>query len=162
MRRTGYFRALPALAVLATASISARAEVPQSHVVAPKEDRQSPRERELQEADARRKVDKAIPGGRWVTAHREARRQRTVGIVFTSIGGFFTPVGALVLIDGKGKPGGGLTGWGSVIGGTILGIGATSLVIGIPMLVTGISESQARLVPTVQVGPRSAGLTWSF
>jgi hypothetical protein len=161
MRAVSCLRALPILAVLTIASASARAEVPQSRVLPPKEDRLGPRERALQEDEGKRVAEKEANPGQWIAAHRTARRMRSAGIALTAVGLTFAPLGGTLLAESLSKPRG-ETPWGTLLGGGMLAIGGLSLTVGIPMLVSGVSGSRAAVMPAIQVGPRSAALTWSF
>jgi hypothetical protein len=156
MRSFAFFCALPALALLAFTPTAARAEVPQSRVASPAENRVGPREPDRDEAGQRRFLS---PQERAV-AHREARRMRSAGIAFTSIGLGFVPLGSMFFYAGRKE--GGLSGPTDLIGGALLGIGGLSLVMGIPMMIGGVRESRATAMPTIQIGPKSGSLTWTF
>jgi hypothetical protein len=156
MRFFTFLCALPALTLLALAPTSARAEVPQSHVTPPTENHVGPRERDRDESEQRLILS---PGER-AAAHRSARRTRTAGIVFTSIGLGFLPLGSTFLLAGRKE--GGMSGPVDLIGATLVGVGGFSLLMGIPMLIGGVRDTRATAMPAIQIGPKSGSLTWTF
>jgi hypothetical protein len=156
MRSFTFLCALPAFALLAFTSTSARAEVPQSRVAPPAESRVGPREPDRDEAGQRRFLSSRDR----VAAHRDARRTRTAGIVFTSIGLGFVPLGSMFFYAGRKE--GGMAGPVDLIGGALLGIGSFSLLMGIPMMIGGARKVRATAMPTIQIGPKSGSLTWTF
>jgi hypothetical protein len=149
---------LATFALLVFASIPARAELPQSRIVPPKEDRADPSGRAGHEAEER----PALPPAQRAAAHRDARRLRTAGIVFTAVGVTFTSLGSLMLFGPRNRSPGSTGAWDRLFGEALLGIGSVSVVVGVPSLIGGVRESRATAMPTIRIGPTSGALTWSF
>ena len=158
-----YRRTLAALGVftaLTTGAAIAGAEVPQSRIAPPHETRLKPLQSGTTTLDdetmkaARQAWSKTAEG-------RSARRSRTAGIVFLAVSGFALPMGGLWMYSSS-NPDNGMSGPVGEIGAGLLAIGGLSLLIGIPLFVDGVTAKPSAAVPAVQVGSRSASLTWSF
>jgi hypothetical protein len=158
-----YRRTLTALTVFTALTASAaiaEAEVPQSRIAPPHEDRLKPLQNGTTPLDdegmkAARLAWRKTPEG------RSARRSRTAGIVLFAVSGFALPIGGLWMYSSS-NPDNGMSGPVGEIGAGLLAIGGFSLLIGIPLFVNGVTAKPSAAVPAVQVGSRSASLTWSF
>lgn len=144
---------------LTTGAAIAGAEVPQSRIAPPHEVRleplpYSPYRTTALDAEARKAWRESADG-------RSARRSRTAGIVLFAVSGFALPIGGLWMYSSR-NPDNGMSGPVGEIGAGLLAIGGLSLLVGIPLFVNGVTAKPSAAVPAVQVGSRSASLSWSF
>ena len=146
-----------------TGAAIAGAEVPQSRIAPPHETRLNPLQYAPQGTPAldEEAMKAALPAWRKTAEGRSARRSRTAGIVLFAVSGFALPMGGLWMYSSS-RPDNGMSGPVGEIGAGLLAIGGLSLLIGLPLFINGVTAKPPAAVPAVQVGSRSASLSWSF
>lgn len=161
------FTFLAVVTTLMTGAAAAGAEVPQSRITPPHEGRISPLQLSAQgTAAADEAALKAVlRAWRKTEDYRESRRSRTMGIVLLAVSGATVPVGAASLVSMAGRSSGSTDGAGGMfdlVGAGLLAVGGVSLMVGIPLFVRGVTAKPPMTMPAVQIGSRSASLTWTF
>lgn len=154
------WRALAGLAAVVMRSATAAAEVPKSRIAPP-----PPPEVRLERMEPAVLVD-PVEQAAWIRDYHGARRFRSAGIVFISVGTLCTPLGLTFLVDAMHvrATGRDIVGarYSATISNVLLTIGGPSLLLGIPMFAYGVSVQKPAAMPTVQIGLSNASLLWSF
>jgi hypothetical protein len=151
--------AVAVVAVVATGSVTAAAEVPTSRVVPPQPLHELPPLQVVWTTPAERDAK--------IAAYHAAREFRSAGIALVSVGCTFLPLGIAELVDARHNRATGRDVSGSranmTIGSILTTIGGVPLVLGLPMLFYGVSVKKPPvMVPYAQVGVSGGSLGWSF